>query len=160
MFVYVVHVSGDWFLFNFNLVKYNYVIYISFVVDYLIYLLLVLSSWFDCWFHWFWCWKLAANKYRINQEIKILYCKKQKLNERLYHVHLECAMYWNVTWQYIQTTINVQLDRMMDPIYHRFNKKLDAIQKHGTYNKNAMITTKHTFCASLVDLIQNLARIK
>ena len=101
--------------------------------------------------------RLAATKYRINQEIKFLYCKK--INERLYHVHLESATYWNVMWQYIQTTINVQLDRTMDPIYHKLNKKLYAIQEHGTNNKNTM-TTKHTFYACLVNLTQNLAKIK
>ena len=36
--------------------------------------------------------RLAAIKYRINQEIKFLYCKKQKLSERLYHVRLERSM--------------------------------------------------------------------
>jgi len=35
--------------------------------------------------------KIAATKYRLNQEIKFLYCKKQKLNEKLYKIHLECA---------------------------------------------------------------------
>jgi len=32
----------------------------------------------------------------------------------LYKIHLECAKYWNVTWQYIQTAIDAQLDKMMD----------------------------------------------
>jgi len=27
--------------------------------------------------------KIAATKYRLNQEIRFLYCKKQKLNEQL-----------------------------------------------------------------------------
>ena len=35
--------------------------------------------------------KIAATKYRLNQEIKFLYCKKQKQNEQLYKIHLECA---------------------------------------------------------------------
>jgi ABC-type phosphate transport system substrate-binding protein len=34
--------------------------------------------------------KIAATKYRLNQEIRFLYCKKQKLNEKLYKMHLEC----------------------------------------------------------------------
>ena len=33
--------------------------------------------------------KIAGTKYRLNQEIKSLYCKKQKLNEQLYKIHLE-----------------------------------------------------------------------
>jgi len=48
--------------------------------------------------------RIAATRYRINHNIKFLYCKKQKLNELLYKIHLECVKYWNVTWQYIQTT--------------------------------------------------------
>jgi hypothetical protein len=35
--------------------------------------------------------KIAATKYRLSLEIKYLYCQKQKLNERLYRIHLECA---------------------------------------------------------------------
>jgi hypothetical protein len=33
----------------------------------------------------------AAIKYRINQEIKLLYFKKQNLIQQLYKIHLECA---------------------------------------------------------------------
>jgi hypothetical protein len=33
----------------------------------------------------------AVTKYRFNQEIKFLYRKKQKLNEQLYRIYLECA---------------------------------------------------------------------
>jgi hypothetical protein len=39
--------------------------------------------------------KIAATKYRLYQEIKCLYCRKQKLNEQLYRIHLECANNWN-----------------------------------------------------------------
>jgi hypothetical protein len=35
--------------------------------------------------------RLAATRYRLNQEIKFLYKKKQVLNERLFKAHLECA---------------------------------------------------------------------
>jgi predicted glutamine amidotransferase len=31
----------------------------------------------------------AATQYRLNQELKFLYIKKQKLNERLYRIHIE-----------------------------------------------------------------------
>lgn len=37
--------------------------------------------------------KLAAMKYRLYQEIKFLYKKKQNLKEQLYKLHLECAKY-------------------------------------------------------------------
>jgi len=37
--------------------------------------------------------KITTNaiKYRINQEIKFLYCKEQNLNQQLYHIHLKYA---------------------------------------------------------------------
>ena len=40
--------------------------------------------------------KKAATHFRINQEIKLLCTKKQKLNEQLYKLHLEYTTYWNV----------------------------------------------------------------
>ena len=40
--------------------------------------------------------KKAATQFRINQEIKFLYTKKQKLKDQLYKLQLECAAYWNV----------------------------------------------------------------
>jgi len=36
-----------------------------------------------------------AIRFRINQEIKFLYCKKQHLNQRLYYLHLEGAHQYN-----------------------------------------------------------------
>jgi hypothetical protein len=41
------------------------------------------------------CWKTirAANLHHPNQELKLLYVKKQKLNEQLYKLHLECAIF-------------------------------------------------------------------
>ena len=65
--------------------------------------------------------RLAAIKYWINQEIKFLYCKKQTVNDKLYHIHLECITYLNTMWQYIQTTVDTQLDKMMDNVYHRLS---------------------------------------
>jgi len=38
----------------------------------------------------------------------------------LYKIHLECAKYWNVMWQYIQTASNTQLDKMMDYIRNSY----------------------------------------
>jgi hypothetical protein len=67
--------------------------------------------------------RIAATKYRLNQEIRFLCCNKQKLNELLYKIHLACAYYWNIVWQDIQTVINSHLDKMMDSIYQKHNKK-------------------------------------
>ena len=35
--------------------------------------------------------KINAIRFRINKEIKFLYCKKQNLDQRLYYLHLEGA---------------------------------------------------------------------
>jgi hypothetical protein len=88
--------------------------------------------------------RIAATRYRINHEIKFLYCEKLKLNEPLYRIHLECAKYWNVSWQYIQTATNAQIDKMMDSICHNLNKELDALQKYEPQIYNNKNTTKHT----------------
>jgi len=45
-----------------------------------------------------------------------LFSKKQKINEKLYRIHLECANNWYSLWQYIKTTINSQLDKVMDSV--------------------------------------------
>jgi hypothetical protein len=47
-----------------------------------------------------------AIRYRITQEIKFLYRKKQHLNEQLYRIHLKCAHLYNSMWQYIQEIIH------------------------------------------------------
>jgi hypothetical protein len=54
-----------------------------------------------------------AIKYRINQEIKFLYCKKQNVNQQLYLIHIKCAQYCNGTWQHIQNSYNLKLNDLM-----------------------------------------------
>jgi hypothetical protein len=46
-----------------------------------------------------------AIRYRINEEIKFLYRKKQLLNQQLYSIHLKCAQQHNGMWQYVQNII-------------------------------------------------------
>jgi hypothetical protein len=60
--------------------------------------------------------KTTANAigYRINQEMKFLHCKKQNLNQRLYHIHLENAQQCNGMWQHIQNYIDSQINGVMD----------------------------------------------
>jgi len=40
----------------------------------------------------------AATQYCLNQELRFLYVKKQKLNERVYRIRLECASSWQKSW--------------------------------------------------------------
>ena len=65
-----------------------------------------------------------AIKYRLNQEIKFLYCKKQNLNQQPYHIHLKCAHYCNGMWQHIQYSINSRVNNFMDTLYQKLNQKL------------------------------------
>jgi len=58
-----------------------------------------------------------AIKYRINQEIKFLYCKKQNLNQQLYRIHLQFAQYCNGMWPHVKNSINSRLDDIMDTLY-------------------------------------------
>ena len=53
----------------------------------------------------------AATHFRINQEIKFLYIKKQKLNEQLYNLHIKCATIWQNYWHIIQLTIDRKLQQ-------------------------------------------------
>jgi hypothetical protein len=73
--------------------------------------------------------------YRINQELKFQYAKKQ-LNEQLYRIHLECAAHWPTAWQIIQSTIDNNMQQQMEMHYDRLNKKLDRLlqiqPKHST----------------------------
>ena len=51
-------------------------------------------------------------------------------------MHLECANDRNNVWKYIQTTTNSQLDKMMDSVYHKLSKKLDALQEHKSHSNH------------------------
>ena len=57
---------------------------------------------------------INATRFRINQEIKFQYRKKQHLNQRLYYPHLEGAHHYNGLWQHIQEYIDEQISRLMD----------------------------------------------
>ena len=66
--------------------------------------------------------KSAAIHFRITQEIKFLYIKKQKLNEKLYKLHLECVSQWNVHWHTIQQMIDYKLQLQTELHYNHLNE--------------------------------------
>ena len=76
----------------------------------------------------------SATRYRINQEIKFQYAKKQRINEQLYRIHLECAYKWTTTWQMIQTVMDNNIQSQMEKQYANLNKKLDNLIKKRTEN--------------------------
>ena len=75
----------------------------------------------------------AASHFRISQEIKFLYIKKQKLSEQLYNLHLKCATIWQNYWHIIQSTIDRKLQQEMETRYNNLNHKLGKLQnmQHG-----------------------------
>jgi hypothetical protein len=79
----------------------------------------------------------AVTQFRINQELKYLYVKKQKLNEQLYHLHLICANNWQRNWPYIQANIDEKLQHYNERQYNNLNNKLDVLKnKKRPYNKS------------------------
>jgi hypothetical protein len=81
-----------------------------------------------------------AVRYRLNQEIKFLYCKKQNINRQLYNIQLECMQYCNGLWQLIQYSVASQVNDFMDQTYQKRNKKLDSLTRqiqtaHSTTRK-------------------------
>jgi len=63
----------------------------------------------------------------LNQELKFLYVKTQKPNERLYRIHLWCASSWQNSWHIIQASTDNKLWQM-ESHYNHLNKKLDGLQ--------------------------------
>jgi hypothetical protein len=49
---------------------------------------------------------MLAVKYRLNQELELLYKKKQNLGEKFYRTDLECGKQWNTC---IQTSVESKL---------------------------------------------------
>jgi hypothetical protein len=74
----------------------------------------------------------AAITYRITQELKLLFTKKQQLNEQLYHLHLTCAAEWQEFWPLRQDNIDNKLQNQTQQKYDRLNKKLDSLKKGET----------------------------
>jgi len=65
--------------------------------------------------------------FRINQENKFLYRKTQHFNQRLYHLHPENAPQYIGMWQHIHEYRDEKINRLMDNIYHKLNKKLNPL---------------------------------
>jgi hypothetical protein len=88
----------------------------------------------------------AVHRFRITQELKVLYCKKQRLNQLLYTSHLQYSAYYGGMWQYIGLSINNHLHSMMDITYYSSNKTLDTLPiKQLKQNTNTPSTPSHTY---------------
>jgi len=84
--------------------------------------------------------KKAAIRFRINQEIQFLYINKQKLNEQLYRLHLNCANYWNKSWPHIQDHLEQRLQKETEDLYSRLNRKIDKTNKPTTAENTSTYT--------------------
>jgi hypothetical protein len=98
----------------------------------------------------------AATRYRINQELKFQYAKKQQLNNRLYKLHLECAAQWPNTWHVIQSTIDGNIQQQMDKHYIHLNKKLDQLQQKQRRHLEQQPNVQHHFYTR----VKNLTNIR
>jgi hypothetical protein len=98
----------------------------------------------------------AATQYRIKQEIKFLYIKKQKLNEQLYNKHLQCASLWPNYWPAIQSTIEENLQLEIEKLYNKLNKKLDKLleKKKQPTNPNRKQKQQQDFFPRTVNLTE------
>jgi len=95
----------------------------------------------------------AATHFRINQEIKFLYIKKNKLNEQLYAKHLECATAWLAYWTTILETIDNSLQAEMEKLYNNLNKKLDSLQAmNHKHHKHETCNQQHIFYQCTINL--------
>jgi len=88
--------------------------------------------------------KTATNaiRFRINQEIKFHYKRKQHCNQQLYQAHLDCAHHYYGTWQHIQTIIDRQLKQIMENQYQKINKKVDTLIKNNPKQHNMQKATQ------------------
>ena len=83
----------------------------------------------------------TAVRYRLNQEIKFLYIKKQKLNDQLYKHQLKCAATWHNSWLFIQNHTDGNLQLETETLYDNLNRKIDnlinkQIRKLGNHQPN------------------------
>jgi hypothetical protein len=73
---------------------------------------------------------------RVQNEIKLLYKKKQQLNKELYISHLYNAKYWQNTWihikQDITTKLHLEIEKKMK------NKKLHSIKRASNKENNVL----------------------
>jgi hypothetical protein len=54
---------------------------------------------------------------RIEDEIKFLHMKKDKLNKQLYQIHLQAAQEWGNSWYIIRNVIHESVNSMMNKKY-------------------------------------------
>jgi hypothetical protein len=97
-----------------------------------------------------------AFRYRINQEIKFLYHKKQNLNHQMYHIHLKCMHHCKGLWQHIQNSIDSQINDFMDKTYLKLNK---TYLKHTQKTEHNHMLPQHCKTYNDVFLLINSTKV-
>ena len=73
------------------------------------------------------------------KELKFLHTKKQYLNGKLYQIHLKLAKLWGNNWQYIQSTLDSKLHKLIQGKYQNLNLKNTETCKRTNNTR----TTRH-----------------
>jgi len=81
---------------------------------------------------------INAIRFRINQEIKFLYCKKQNLHQRLYYLHLAGAHHYDCMWQHIQEYIESHAARHTTHNHNQAHSKQCTTHTHTHTKKNML----------------------
>jgi hypothetical protein len=70
---------------------------------------------------------------RIKDEIKLLHCKKQKLNSEIYQLYLRLANLWKNLWPHIQQDIEDKLQKECRMRYHTLDNKIKRLTQQQTH---------------------------
>lgn len=79
---------------------------------------------------------IRAQTLRVKNEIKLLYKKKEKLNQDLYTLHLKAALEWGSLWPIIQDNIIGNLNNEMKKKYQTLDKKLNTLVNTKAQNQH------------------------
>ena len=101
-------------------------------------------------------------KMRIKDEIKFLHCKKQKLNDEIYQLHLLLASHWSNLWPHIQHDIESNLHKECGRRYHTLDNKIKHLVKQQAhalppkqnFHPRVMNMTDITFSETEMALLQ------
>lgn len=77
-----------------------------------------------------WYTKKLDIKYRLNEGLRFLDTQKQKLNNKLYRTHFECAKQWHKLCNSIQTSSEYKLHDMNEALYDKLKRNYINSAQH------------------------------
>jgi len=84
---------------------------------------------------------------RINDEIKVLYKKKEKPNIDLYSIHLKAAQEWGRTWYFIVDCIHESINQELEKKYKPIEEKL----KNLVHTQTKTLDCKRNFYPRVIN---------